>query len=58
MKKLIVILLVFVCTITTVFAAEVNVVKDDNLRDALTQLGVDTNKDGKITAKEAANCVE
>ena len=56
MKKLIVILLVFVCTITTVFAAEVNVVKDDNLRDALTQLGVDTNKDGKITAKEAANC--
>lgn len=56
MKKLIVILLVFVCTITTVFAAEVNVVKDANLRDALTQLGVDTNKDGKITAKEAANC--
>ena len=30
MKKLIVMLLVFVCTITSVFAAEVDIIKDNN----------------------------
>ncbi len=56
MKKLIVILLVFVCTITTVFAAEVDIIKDANLRNALIDIGIDTNNDGKITAEEAASC--
>jgi len=58
MKKLIVILLLCICTITiaTVYAAEVDIIKDTNLRNALIDIGVDTNNDGKITAKEAASC--